>query len=118
LLKCDVEIAKNYLNENELNVLNRIVTAYLEVAELQALNRIPMTMRDWIDRLHQFLTMTGRELLDHAGTISHAEALQKSHGEYEKFRLNQLMEPTEVEKHFIEVEKDIKRLEVTNKRKA
>jgi len=117
LLKRDVEIAKNYLNEEELNVLNRIVTTYLEVAELQALNRIPMTMRDWIDRLHQFLTMTGRELLDHAGTISHEAALRKSHAEYEKFRIQQLAEPTDVEKHFIEAEKEMKRIEAANKRK-
>jgi len=118
LLKRDVEIAKNYLNEEELNVLNRIVTAYLEVAELQALNRTPMTMRDWIDRLHQFLTMTGRELLDHAGKTSHEAAFQKAHAEYEKFRVKQLSEPTAVEKHFIEVEKEMKRIEMANKRKA
>ena len=110
LLKRDVEIAKNYLNEEELNVLNRIVTAYLEVAELQAMNRIPMTMQDWIDRLHQFLTMTGRELLDHAGKSSHEEAFQKAHAEYEKFRVQQLAEPTEVEKHFVEAEKAIGRI--------
>jgi hypothetical protein len=60
LLKRDVEVAKNYLNEEELNILNRMVTAYLEVAELQALNRNPMTMRDWVERLNQFLTMTAR----------------------------------------------------------
>src|SRR6056297_575717 len=65
LLKRDVEIAKNYLTEEELSILNRIVTAYLEVAEIQALNRNPMTMQDWIERLDQFLTMTGRELLTH-----------------------------------------------------
>jgi hypothetical protein len=116
LLKRDVEIAKNYLNEDELNILNRIVTAYLEVAELQALNQIPMTMHDWIDRLHQFLSMTGRELLDHAGKISHDEAFQKAHAEYEKFRDQQLPEPTAVEKHFIEAEKKMKRIEVANKK--
>jgi hypothetical protein len=119
LLKRDVEIAKNYLNEDELNILNRIVTAYLELAELQALNQTPMTMRGWIDRLHQFLTMTGRELLDHAGKTSHDEALQKAHAEYEKFRVQQLAEPTAVEKHFIEVGKDLKRIEAaSNKGKA
>jgi len=115
LLKCDVEIAKNYLNEDELNVLNRIVTAYLEVAELQALNRIPMTMRDWIDRLHQFLTMTGRELLDHAGKVSHEAAFQKAHAKYETFRVQQLEEPTEVEKHFMAVEKEMNQIKSTNK---
>jgi len=92
------------------------VTAYLELAELQALNRIPMTMRDWIDRLHQFLTMTGRELLDHAGKISHDEALQKAYAEYEKFRMQQLAEPTAVEKHFIEAEKEMKQIETANKK--
>ena len=115
LLKRDVEIAKNYLTEEELNILNRIVTAYLEVAELQALNRNPMKMQDWIERLHQFLTMAGRELLTHAGRISHETALQKAHKEYENFRLRQLEEPTEVEKHFIEAEKELKRIESDKK---
>jgi len=115
LLKRDVEIAKNYLSEDELNILNRIVTAYLEVAELQALNRISMTMHDWIDRLQQFLTMAGRELLDHAGKISHDEALQKSHVEFDKFRVQQLAAPTAVEKHFIEAEKEMKRIETAKK---
>ncbi len=111
LLKRDVEVAKNYLNEEELNILNRMVTAYLEMAELQALNRTPMTMEDWAERLHQFLTMTGRELLTHAGTISHDSAMDKAHAEYEKFRLHQLEEPTEVEKHFVEAEEELKRIE-------
>ena len=111
LLKRDVEVAKNYLNEEELTILNRMVTAYLEVAELQALNRNPMTMQDWIDRLHQFLTMTGRELLTHSGTVSHESAMAKAHNEYEKFRLRQLEEPTEVERHFVEAEAEFKRIE-------
>jgi hypothetical protein len=111
LLKRDVEVAKNYLNEEELNILNRMVTAYLEVAELQALNRKPMTMQDWIDRLHQFLTLTGRELLTDAGTISHETAMAKAHDEYEKFRLRQLEEPTEVERHFVEAEAELQRIE-------
>jgi len=115
LLKRDVEIAKNYLNAEELNILNRIVTAYLEIAELQALNRNSMTMQDWIERLHQFLTMTGRELLTHAGKISHDSALQKAHAEYEKYRLQQLDKPTEVEKHFIEAEKELRQIELSQK---
>lgn len=115
LLKRDVEAAKNYLTEDELNILNRIVTAYLEMAELQALNRTPMTMQDWTERLHQFLTMTGRDLLIHAGAISHESAMVKAHEEYEKFRLKQLEEPTEVEKHFIEAEQELKQIEVTKK---
>lgn len=111
LLKRDVEVAKNYLNAEELNILNRMVTAYLEVAELQALNRTPMTMQDWIERLHQFLSMTGRELLTHAGTISHDAAMDKAHEEYEKFRLMQMEEPTDVERHFVEVERELLRIE-------
>lgn len=115
LLKRDVEIAKNYLNEEELNILNRIVTAYLEMAEIQALNRQAMTMQDWLERLHQFLTMTGRELLTHAGAISHDVALAKAHGEYEKFRLKQLQEPSEVERHFVEAEQELKQIEAGKK---
>ena len=116
VLKRDVEIAKNYLSEEELNILNRIVTAYLELAEIQALNQNPMTMKDWSERLDQFLTMTGRELLSHAGNISHEIALEKAHEEYEKYRLRRLQEPTEVEKHFIEAEKKIKKFKGSKKK--
>ena len=118
LLKRDVEVAKNYLNEDELNVLNRIVTAYLEVAELQALNQIPMSMQDWTLRLHQFLTMTGRELLVPTGKISHGASLQKAHEEYEKFKIEQLNEPTEVKKHIIEAEKELKQIEYGKKKQT
>jgi hypothetical protein len=118
LLRRDVEIAKNYLNEDELNILNRIVTAYLELAELQALNKNPMTMQDWVERLHQFLTMTGRELLTHAGNMSHEAALQKAYEEYDKFRLEQIEKPTEVENHFIEAEKELKQIEEPKKDSA
>jgi len=116
LLKRDVEVAKNYLNEDELNILNRIVTAYLEVAELQALNHTPMTMQDWIERLQQFLSMTGRDILTHTGKISHDTALGKAHEEYEKFRIRQLEEPSEVERHFVEVESELKRIEKGRKK--
>lgn len=118
LLKRDAEIAKNYLSEGELNVLNRIVTAYLEVAELQALNRIPMTMNEWIVRLNDFLTMTGRDILEHAGTISHDIAMEKARAEYEKFRVKQLEELTEVEKHFIEAEMKIKQIKARSNNKS
>lgn len=117
LLKRDIEIAKNYLSEEELNLLNRMVTAYLEVAEIQALDRKPMTMRDWLDKLHQFLTLTGRELLTHAGKVSHEKALTKAHNEFEQFRLNQLEKPTEVENHFVEAEQEVKKLESRRKKK-
>jgi hypothetical protein len=81
----ETEIAKNYLNEDELNLLNRMVTAYLELAELQALNRKPMYMNDWIARLDDFLQMTGNTILDHAGSISHEKAVEKAKNEYQKF---------------------------------
>jgi len=114
--KDDTEIAKNYLNEKELDLLNRIVTMYLEFAELQALRRKPMTMRDWVNKLDDFLKLSDHELLNHSGKISHEEAIKKAHIEYEKYRKNLLKEPTEVEKHFIEAEKELKKLESTKKR--
>lgn len=118
LLKRDIEIAKNYLNEDELNLLNRIVTAYLELAEIQALNRVAMTMQDWIKRLRQFLSMTGRDILNHAGKISRDQALTKAHAEYEKYRLLELSGPSEAEKHFIEsTEKELKALEAHRKKR-
>ncbi|MCF7790094.1 MAG: virulence RhuM family protein [Prosthecobacter sp.] len=72
--KDDVTIAKNYLTADELQVLNRIVTLYIEYAELQALERRPMTMRDWITKLDDFLKISGRQLLDHPGTLTAGEA--------------------------------------------
>lgn len=100
--KQETAIAKNYLNENELDILNRIVTAYLELAEIQALNQEPMYMKDWIEQLDTFLKMTRKEILDHAGTISHGQALQKAHAEYEKYKELSKNELSEVEKHFLE----------------
>lgn len=115
LLKRDVEVAKNYLTATELDMLNRIVTAYLEIAEIQAMNHSPQTMKDWAERLQQFLTMTGRELLTHAGKISHERALQKAHAEYDKYKAQLLAEPTEVEKDFVESEREFKRIESLKK---
>jgi hypothetical protein len=97
----ETEIAKNYLNEDELNLLNRMVTAYLELAELQALNRKPMYMNDWIARLDDFLKMTGNSILDHAGSISHEKAVEKAKNEYQKFRATSLQEPTKAEEDFV-----------------
>jgi hypothetical protein len=98
--KGEAAIAKNYLTTEELVVLNRVVTAYLEFAELQALNRKPMTMRDWIAKLDDFLRMGDRDILTHAGTISHEQALRKAELEFEKFRVLQLAQPSSVEKDF------------------
>ncbi len=100
--KQETEIAKNYLTEDELNILNRFVTAYLEFAELQALNRKPMYMNDWVERLDDFLQMAGTDALQNAGTISHEQALEKARAEYEKYREVYVNELSEAEKHFIE----------------
>ena len=97
----ETEIAKNYLNEDELNLLNRMVTAYLELAELQALNRKPMYMNDWIARLDEFLKMTGNTILDHAGSISHEKAVEKAKNEYQKFKATSLQQPTTAEEDFL-----------------
>ena len=99
--KKETEIAKNYLRQDELDVLNRMVTAYLEVAELQALNRKPMYMNDWSGRLDDFLTMTGNNILANAGKVSHQKALDKAHTEYEKYKEQIKNELSNVEKDFI-----------------
>lgn len=109
--KHDTEIAKNYLQEDELDILNRIVTAYLEFAELQALNQRVMYMKDWKDQLDKFLTISGREVLNSSGMISHQEALDKVHQEYEKFHKKILEKPSKAEIDFVEFEKEIKKIE-------
>lgn len=112
--KQETEIAKNYLNEQELNVLNRMVTAYLEVAELQALNRQLMYMKDWIDRLNLFLTMTGHEILKNTGTISHEDALKKAHREYDKFKERLKNKLSNVEEDYVKrIETTLKKLNKT-----
>lgn len=99
--KKETEVAKNYLNEKELDILNRMVTAYLELAELQALNRKPMYMKDWINRLDDFLTMTGNDILTNAGSISHQKALDKAHKEFKKYKEQTKNELSKAEKDFI-----------------
>jgi len=84
--KQDTIVAKNYLNEDELNQLNRIINQYLEFAELQALQRKPMYMKDWITKLHGFLTLNDREILEHAGKISHGQAEEFAFKEFEKYQ--------------------------------
>jgi len=113
--KSEIELAKNYLAAEELDILNRIVTLYLEFAELQAINRKPMTMKDWITKLDDFLKLSGRDILTHAGEISHDAALQKAHDEYGKFQQARLSLPTVVEKDFIEAEKKLKQIESAKK---
>ncbi|PXF54999.1 MAG: hypothetical protein C4B57_05240 [Deltaproteobacteria bacterium] len=109
--RSDVEIAKNYLTADELDTLNRIVSMYLDFAELQALNRKPMYMRDWIAKLDEFLKVTERDILTHSGRVSHEEAIEKARAEYEKFRKQMLEEPSPVERHFIEAVQEVRQLE-------
>lgn len=108
--KAEAAIAKNYLDANELDTLNRIVNMYLEFAELQALGRKPMYMTDWIVKLDDFLRISDRELLSGAGQVSHEEALQKAQIEFDKFRQSVLNAKSPVEEHFEEAVKQAKRL--------
>ncbi|MBD5215904.1 MAG: virulence RhuM family protein [Bacteroidales bacterium] len=100
--KQEAEIAKNYLLENEVDMLNRIVNLYLDFAELQAKSHKPMYMKDWIKKLDDFLTLSGKELLTHAGSISAEVAKLKADTEYEKFRERTQYQLSTVEIHFIE----------------
>lgn len=100
--KTDVEIAKNYLSEKELDALNKIVTAYLDIAEVRALDHEPMYMKDWLETIDDYLKMTRREILSTAGRISHEQALDKAHEEYKKFKAKERDQISLVEKHFLE----------------
>lgn len=106
--KNDVSIAKNYLNENEIKLLGLLVEQYLAFAETMAQQNIPMYMKDWKERLDSILQLNGRELLTHAGTISHQMAIEKSTLEYDKFQKN--LKDTEIENSLKEIEEDIKKL--------
>ncbi len=108
LRKSDVSIAKNYLNEDEIKLLGLLVEQYLAFAETMAQQQTPMYMKDWIERLDVILKMNDRELLTHAGKISHQKALQKSDNEYKKFKEEQ--KKLEQEQSLKEIEEDIKKL--------
>ena len=111
--KSDVANAKNYLIEDELIELNLIVDQYLSFAELQARNRKPMYMKDWIKKLNDFLTLNDREILEHAGKISAALAKELAEAEYEKYRQKQL--ETEDAKELKVLEEGIKKLQKRKK---
>ena len=114
----DVAIAKNYLTEDELQVLNRIVNLYIEYAELQALERRPMTMQDWIAKLDEFMRISGRELLDHAGGMSAEQARLKAEHEYERYRKLLDTQPGRVDAEFEKAAKELKKLSRPGKPKA
>ena len=106
--KTDISIAKNYLKEDEIKLLGLLVEQYLAFAETMAQQHTPMYMKDWIQRLDVILQLNGRELLTHAGKISHDRALKKSNEEYEKYKIAQ--QAIEKEQSLKEIEEDIKKL--------
>ena len=108
--KDDIIIAKNYLTEDELQVLNRIVNLYIEYAELKALERKAMTMQDWIIKLDEFLKISGRQLLDHAGKISAESAKAKAELEYGRYRTLLDTQPQRVDAEFEKAAKELKKL--------
>ena len=112
--KQEIGVAKNYLSEEELAVLNRLVSAYLDIAEINAMQRKPMHMKDWIAMLDGFIKMSMQEVLTHAGTISAEIAQQKALAEYENYQSKSSTELSEVEKQFIasieQAEKQVKKL--------
>ena len=106
--KAETEVAKNYLTLEELDFLNKLVTAYLDVAEVNALRMHAMTMSDWVKELDSFLTMTHNDILNHKGKVSHEQALEKAHEEYDKYMKTHL---TQAEKDYLEIMgEDIKKL--------
>ena len=106
--KAEVSIAKDYLNEEEIKLLGLLVEQYLAFSETMAQQHTPMYMKDWTNRLDSILQLNGRELLNHAGKVSHKKALEKSGVEYEKFKIQQKV--IEKEQSLKEIEEDIKKL--------
>jgi hypothetical protein len=106
--KADISIAKNYLAEEEIKLLGLLVEQYLAFAETMALQQTPMYMKDWANRLDTILQLNGRELLSHAGKVSHQQAIDKSSLEYKRFKDQQI--GIEKEQSLKEIEEDIKRL--------
>ena len=109
--KKDVVIAKNYLSEKELKVLNNLVSAYFDLAEINAIEHKTMYMADYVEQLDKILSSTGKDILENAGSISHKQAVEKAEAEYQKFIQKNL---SPVEKEYLEV---IKNLEKTAKEK-
>ena len=110
----DAQIAKNYLTDKELNILNRIVSMYLDYAELQAMEENPMTMNDWVNELNYFLTMNRKDILKDSGKISHQRAINHATKEYEKYKNRILSNPSEVELQYFESIKNLEKIESKN----
>lgn len=113
--KQDVTIAKNYLNEDELAALNNLVEQYLIFAQGQAMRRVPMYMGDWIKKLDSFMTLNDRDILTHAGEISHEIAKQLAESEYEKFHTQRLSDSA---KSLSDFDQAVKEIEIPKKKDA
>ena len=113
--KSDSEVAKNYLNDQELDALNKIVSAYLDIAEVRALNHEPMYMKDWLETIDDYLKMTRREILTTKGSVSHKQAIDKAHAEYDKYRKKQDELLSNVEKDFVRTIEMLEQIEDKNK---
>lgn len=109
--RSDTEIAKNYLTRTELDALNKIVSAYLDIAEVRALAHEPMYMKDWLETIDDYLKMTRRDILTTKGRVTHKQAIDKAHEEYGKYRKKQDELFSPVEQHFIESIKELEALE-------
>ena len=115
--KEEIIIAKNYLNEQELLVLNNLVEQYLVFAEGQAMQRIPMYMKDWIERLHEFLQLNRKDILKDAGKMSHELAKELAEKEYEIYFKNKLKEPSKADNDFDAFANKTTKLVFKNKKK-
>jgi hypothetical protein len=104
VLKSDVSIAKNYLAENEIGDLNLLVSAFLDLAEFQARRNLLMNMKDWLERTNKFLESNSLDILPNAGNISHEQAVEKAHQEFEQFRIEQ------DKKYISDLDKEIKKI--------
>lgn len=112
--RSDVGVAKHYLDEKELDALNKIVPAYLDIAEVHALNQEPMYMKDWLETIDDYLRMTRRDILTTKGKVTHQQALEKAHLEYEKYKRNQEYILSPVECHFLESIGELDKLDGKN----
>ena len=109
--RTDVEVAKNYLDKDELDALNKIVTAYLDIAEVHALNHEPMYMKDWLETIDDYLKMTRRDILKTKGSVTHKQALEKAHEEYEKYKKSEESRLSSVEQYFFDSIDELEGLE-------
>ena len=110
----DATVAKNYLTDKELDILNRIVSMYLDYAELQAIEQSSMTMQDWVKELNYFLTMNRKDILKDAGKISHEDAMNHAKKEYDKYKDRIALMPSEVEIHYLESIKALEMIDTKN----